>query len=386
MAAKTKKPKKGTAEASAAVLQEMAGNSDGGFSIVFGGELEDTFITPKYHFSTGVRAIDTVIGEGGFASGKISEIFGAERSGKTELVQRTNEQFLLDYPTGIAIYYDQELSIDDKKLEGSAWIGCDRLMVSVANTAEDLFNDIEKKVKHIYNNGIEVPILISLDSLAAVETKAEAAGEVGDAHVAPLARVMSAALKKIKPVLMKTNAHLMVINQVRDNIGGGPFTSNSTPGGRALKFYADYRIRVSKVGNFHYRKLKDKKPPPDGFIASFMTAKNKRVAPDREIEVPLVFRDGDWGRSGLNDCWGVFQVLQKAKAFSVGGGYYSLKGKADDGTPLKEIANFEKVEWPGIYRDPQHPLKPYIDRAFASWENNLMNSTTLDGAGAEVEE
>lgn len=338
---------------------------------VYGHEADDV-IAPKYFYPTGLPPLDIIIGEGGFASGKITEIFGPERTGKSDLILTLCECFLNTFPDGIVVYYDQELSIDDKKLEATPVLRDKRMLIFVGKTAEKVFAHIESTVFKIAERKSTTPILIALDSVAALETEAQAEGEVGKTHVAPLPRVLSNAFRRIKPILQRTNAHAIFTNQIRDNIGAPAFVEPESPGGRALKFYADYRIRTSPRGNFYFKSSPDgtAKGYPDGLKIGFKTIKNKRVPPLREVEIPLIFERGPWGKSGFNAAWSVYYFLHKVKKITAAGGVNYITGSKDAGT-------FSKDDWGAIYSDPTHPITVAAMAALAEHGKKMMNSTSL---------
>lgn len=360
-------------ESEADFIRGLAEGDDDVSGFVFGLE-DNNIMAPKYFYSTGLPPLDIIIGEGGFASGKITEIFGPERTGKSELVQTICESFLNTQRgnKGIVVYFDQELAIDDKKLEACPVFNDERMIILVARSAEKLFKHIIKTVTAIDNRKSGTPVLVVVDSVAALETEEQADNEVGKKFVSPLARVMSSALPKIRPVLQRTNAHLLFVNQIRDNIGAPAFVEPESPGGRALKFFADYRIRTQFMGNYYFKGSAngEAKGYPDGLKIKLKTIKNKRVPPLRDMEIPLIFERGPWGKSGFNPAWAVYYVLHKAKKITATGGVNYITGKKDAGT-------FSKEEWGSVFSDPSNPIYLAAMQALSEYGETVMSSTSL---------
>lgn len=341
------------------------------YSFVFGSDLGADEFVPKFHISTGVEPIDILLGNGGFASGKISEIYGSEKTGKSELAQNTCINFLRKWPDGVVIYCDQEDAIDDKKLTQSPEMRSDNFLAISCETVEDLFTYLIEVVTKLYKAQTDRPVLIVVDSLGLIETRLEFESAIGDQNYAPLARAMSSGLRKIKKLIAKTNAHLLFLNQTRTKIGS-MFEPDTTPGGKALKFAADYRIQTSNMGKFNFMgSEKDSKKPQDGFLIQLRTIKNKRATPMREVVVPLIFHSGTWGKSGFNNCWAVFTTLNKAgKIKHVSKGSYCL-------TTDLEKRLFTKQEWPLVFKDAE--FTKMVRKAMRAWGRALMDQNSLDG-------
>jgi len=338
------------------------------------------FVTPKHFYSLGVPPIDALVGgyEGGLACGKITEIYGGEASGKSEFVQLLAHNFLVEHPTGIVIYYDIEGGIDDKKIAARPMFKNNRCAILKAKNIESLLRDIETKTQKIHEVKTGTPVLMIVDSLKALVSKIEQDGEIGDQHYAPIARAMSSGLPHIVPILEQTTTHLVFVNQVREDIGGSAFAELKSPGGRALKFFATYRIKSAKTGKFYFKtKSGDDKGFPDGAMHSLTTVKNRRVPPLRKVEIPIIYTANEemWGPSGFNPAWSVFSVLQKNKYIKQGK-YCHLEGHEDE--------KFTKEEWGKIYRDTSHPLYVPIQTAFEDWKAKLFGATSL-GYFPEIE-
>lgn len=349
-----------------------------GFSFVFG-QSADNFFEPKYHFSTGIRLLDTIVGEGGFGSGRISEIFGPNRSGKSEIAQRVAATFLTQYQNGLCFYFDQEMALDKKKLQAVPIFRSERFAICYATTIQALFTKVMKMLEAIHDAQADTPILIIIDSIAMTETDGEAKKALKDVTVAEMGRALSVAMRKIKPIIQDTNAHLLIINQIRHKIGD-TYNPEESPGGEALKFACDYRLKTLQLGKFYIRSVdeKTKGVPPDGFNVRVETIKNKRVPPNRVVEIPLLFRRVN---GGLNDCWSVFNMFRKEEVGllrKITGGYSMRHGPhlTDD------LIKFKKGEWPGIYA--AHADK--VTAIYNKWAYRYMleSDTENPDGGAEA--
>ena len=189
---------------------------------------------------TGALTLDVALGIGGIPKGRIIEVYGPESSGKTTLALHAVAE--AQKAGGVAAFIDAEHALDPiyaRKLG----VDIDNLIVSQPDTGEQALEIAEALVR---SGAIDI---IVVDSVAALVPKAEIDGEMGDTHVALQARLMSQALRKLAGVLNKSKTAIIFINQLREKVGimfGNPET---TPGGRALKFYASVRLDIRKVEN-----------------------------------------------------------------------------------------------------------------------------------------
>jgi recombination protein RecA len=251
--------------------------------------------------STGSLAIDLALGVGGLPKGRIVEIYGPESSGKTtfclSVIAEAQRQ------GGLAAFIDVEHALDPKyaKVVG---VNLDDLLVSQPDSGEDALNIMETLIR---SNSIDI---IVLDSVAALITKAELDGQMGDMTMGSQARLMSQAMRRLTSVVSKTNCVCIFTNQIREKIGvmfGNPET---TSGGRALKFFSSIRIDIRR---------KDQLKTPDGKVIGNRTkikvVKNKVAPPFTEVEFDIMYDEGISTSGSLIDLGLDHKVLEKKGAW-----------------------------------------------------------------------
>ena len=253
---------------------------------------------------TGSIAIDLALGVGGVPRGRVIEIFGPESSGKTTLTLSiiANAQKM----GGQAAFIDAEHAFDAgyaKKIG----VYLDHLLMSQPDTGEQALDITETLVK---SNAVDV---IVIDSVAALTPRAEIEGEIGASHVGLQARLMSHALRKLSGSISKSKTCVIFINQIREKIGvmfGNPET---TPGGRALKFYSSVRIDLRRIASLK----KGEEAVGNRVRASIV--KNKVAAPFRKAEFDIMFDEGISRSGSILDMGELTEVIKKSGAWMLYG-------------------------------------------------------------------
>jgi len=272
--------------------------------------------------STGSLAIDLALGVGGLPRGRMVEIFGPESSGKTtfclSLIAEAQRK------GGLAAFIDVEHALDPKYAR-VVGVNLADLLVSQPDSGEDALNIAESLIR---SNAIDV---IVIDSVAALVSKAELDGQMGDATVGSQARLMSQAMRRLTAVVSKTKCICVFTNQIREKIGvmfGNPET---TPGGRALKFFSSIRIDIRR---------KDQIKTPEGKVIGNRTkikvVKNKVAPPFTECEFDIMYDEGISRNGSILDLGIEHKILDKKGAWIAYQGELVGQGRDAAKQALKE--------------------------------------------------
>jgi len=279
---------------------------------------------------TGALALDIALGIGGVPRGRVVEIYGPEASGKTTLALSIVAQ--AQKSGGEAAFIDAEHALDPLYSKRMG-VDIDNLLVSQPDTAEQALEIADMLVR---SGALDVVVI---DSVAALVPRAEIEGEMGDSHVGLQARLMSQALRKLTGTISKSRTTAIFINQLREKIGvmfGNPET---TPGGRALKFYSSVRMDI--------RRIETLKVGTDmvGNRVRVKVVKNKMAPPFRQAEFDIMYGEGISREGGVVDMSTDMGIIQKSGAWYTFGEERLGQGRENTKQFLKENpALYNKIE------------------------------------------
>ncbi|MDP4144350.1 MAG: recombinase RecA [Bacillota bacterium] len=304
--------------------------------------------------STGCLAMDIALGIGGVPRGRIIEIYGPESSGKTTLALHVVAE--AQKKGGAAAFVDAEHALDPSYARALG-VDTENLIVSQPDTGEQALEITEALVR---SNAIDV---IIVDSVAALVPKAEIEGEMGDAHVGLQARLMSQALRKLAGSINKSKCVVIFINQLREKVGvmfGNPET---TPGGRALKFYASVRMDIRKIDAI--------KQGEDvvGNRTRVKVIKNKVAPPFKQAEFDIMYNEGISKEGNIIDIGAKEEIIQKSGAWFSYGDIRLGQGRENAKQYLKE--NIE------VMNEIENKIR-------AKYDLPIGDTTKIDKEAAEV--
>ncbi len=296
---------------------------------------------------TGALSLDVALGIGGIPRGRIIEVYGPESSGKTTLTLHMIAE--AQKLGGEAAFIDAEHALDPVYAKHLG-VDIDNLIVSQPDTGEQALEIAEALVR---SGALDI---IVVDSVAALVPKAEIDGDMGDSHIGLQARLMSQALRKLAGAINKTKTVIVFINQLREKVGvmfGNPET---TPGGRALKFYASVRMDIRKIEN-----LKQ-----DGEVvgnrAKVKVVKNKVAPPFREAEFDIMYGKGISKEGNLVDLAVNLDIIEKS------GSWFSYNDTRI-GQGRENVKKF-LIENPEIMAEIEQKIRDNFNKAF---EQSLDN-------------
>ena len=289
---------------------------------------------------TGSIGLDIALGVGGLPRGRIVEIFGPEASGKTTVALHLVAE--AQRLGGEAAFIDAEHALDPA-YAANLGVDTDNLFVSQPDTGEQALEITETLVR---SGALDVVVV---DSVAALVPKAEIDGEMGDPHVGLQARLMSQALRKLAGVVSKSRTVCIFINQLREKVGITYGPSETTPGGRALKFYASVRLDVRRV-----EWIKDG-PDQIGNRTRIKVVKNKVAPPFKSVEVDIIYGTGISKQGGVLDIATEMDIINKS------GSWFSYNGQRI-GQGRENVKQF-LVENPEICAEIENEIRKNYESA-----------------------
>ncbi|WP_156856449.1 recombinase RecA [Oceanobacillus sp. AG] len=287
---------------------------------------------------SGSLALDVALGIGGYPRGRVIEIYGPESSGKTTFALHAIAE--AQRQSGQAAFIDAEHALDPTYARVLG-VNTDELLLSQPDTGEQALEITEALVR---SGAVDI---IVVDSVAALVPKAEIEGEMGDSHMGLQARLMSQALRKLSGAINKSNATAIFINQVREKIGvmfGNPET---TPGGRALKFYSSVRLEVRRAETLKQGN------EMIGNRTRVKVVKNKVAPPFKQAEVDIMYGEGISKEGEIIDVGADLDIVQKS------GAWYSYKGERL-GQGRENAKQFMK-ENPEIFEEVNREIRSHYE-------------------------
>jgi len=290
---------------------------------------------------SGALSLDIALGIGGYPRGRVIEIFGPESSGKTTLALHAIAE--TQKLGGIAAFIDAEHALDPvytRKLG----VDVDNLVVSQPDTGEQALEITEQLIR---SGAVDI---ITIDSVAALVPKAEIDGEMGDSHIGLQARLMSQALRKLTGVISKSKTVVIFINQLREKVGVMFGSPETTPGGRALKFYSSIRLDIRK------QELIKINGEVMGTRTKVKVVKNKVAPPFREAEFDIVYGEGISNEGCVLDLGANLDIVNKSGSWFAYNGQKIGQGRENAKQYLKDN--------PKIMKEIEKKVRDNFDKAF----------------------
>ncbi len=344
-------------------------------------------------FSTGIEQLDGILG-GGLHWGRMTEIFGPNKSGKTELARYISASVLTD-PDVEVWYFDQEFALNPAilskypalRLKNDA--GKPRFRPISAGTLEDFFKLLYKALRMLGKINEKLAkegkprkkILFVLDSVPAIKADASVSNETFEkSSLLPEPRIWSNETSKLRQYLAHVGAHAILINQIRDKPGTPAYVDPESPGGQAIKFYADYRFYLKNTGKFSFSKGRTIPPGKraSGFFSKLSIRKNKTGLPEREMDMVVTYTDAMGKKSGVSPEWSLFYSLLEAKVIKSAGGAFKLPD-------LEE--RFTRVDWIGLCDELLEVEGSALNLARKNWvERQLSNDAGVASSSEDDDE
>ena len=285
---------------------------------------EEGFVASVEGIPTGAISLDSALGIGGIPRGRVTEIFGPEASGKTTLALHILAE--AQKLGGYGVFIDAEHAMDPNYAE-KLGVNISELLVSQPDTGEQALEICDTLVR---SGAVDVVII---DSVAALVPRVELEGEMGDSYVGLQARLMSQALRKLTGSVSKSNTAVIFVNQIREKIGvmfGNPET---TPGGRALKFYTSVRLDIRRIGAIK------EADTSVGNRVRVKVVKNKCAPPFRQTEFDIMYGEGISYEGDLLDLAVTAEIVDKSGAWYSYGDDRIGQGRENAKAYLKEYSD-----------------------------------------------
>jgi len=312
---------------------------------------------------SGALSLDIALGIGGFPRGRIVEIYGPESSGKTTVALHAIAE--AQKQGGIAAFIDAEHALDPVYARNLG-VDIDNLIVAQPDTGEQALEIAEQLIR---SGAVDI---ITIDSVAALVPKAEIDGEMGDSHVGLQARLMSQALRKITGVLNKSKTVAIFINQLREKVGimfGNPET---TPGGRALKFYSSVRLEVRK------QEAIKSNGEVTGSRTKVKVVKNKVAPPFREAVFDIMYGTGISNSGCILDIAAELDIINKSGAWFAYNGQKIGQGRENAKTFLEQN--------PEIMAEVEKKVRDNYNAAFEKSMGEIKEADSEDDEDLMIEE
>jgi len=312
---------------------------------------------------SGALSLDIALGIGGYPRGRVIEIFGPESSGKTTLALHAIAE--TQKLGGIAAFIDAEHALDPvyaRKLG----VDVDNLVVSQPDTGEQALEITEQLIR---SGAVDI---ITIDSVAALVPKAEIDGEMGDSHIGLQARLMSQALRKLTGVISKSKTVVIFINQLREKVGVMFGSPETTPGGRALKFYSSVRLDIRK------QELIKINGEVTGTRTKVKVVKNKVAPPFREAEFDIVYGEGISNEGCVLDLGANLDIINKSGSWFAYNGQKIGQGRENSKQYLKDN--------PLIMKEIEKKVRENFDKAFEKSMGEIPEAGTTEEQETLAEE